>query len=215
MRATKKTERAFAKAAALLQQLGASSPSVELIDVKAAAREAHAKQFDVPKYFEAEAMLLFLEKPARFVLKTCKRCGEPFGSTYHAVGYCSDHCRQVAIQSQTGILWNPHKTPEERWGGEPPLILPVAAMLKLREIFGLGLQTQTETQNGGEELHAQEENLTPIFSAVEQSLHSEANLPQSPPEVVPVDTPEQTNPPELPVEEPQVDTPAEESVFDF
>jgi hypothetical protein len=77
---------------------------------------------------DAEAVLAFIEKPARFAFKPCKRCGEMFGTSYRSVAFCGDNCRARYLLETSGIRWNPHKPPEERWGGEPPMILPPLAV---------------------------------------------------------------------------------------
>lgn len=87
------------------------------------AETAATKQ--LPRYYEAEGLLLFLEQPSRFMVKVCKRteCQEPFGTNYRSVAYCSDNCRAKDLM-KIGIRWDPTKSPEDRWRGEPPLILP-------------------------------------------------------------------------------------------
>src|SRR5690606_3688420 len=60
-----------------------------------------------------------------------------FKTNYRGVGYCSDAHRARALR-EVGIEWNPHKTAEERWGGEPPLVIPPEAhkmLLKFAEII--------------------------------------------------------------------------------
>jgi hypothetical protein len=101
----------------------------------------------LPAYYEAEALLLALEKPARFMYKTCKReeCQEPFGTNYRGVGYCSDNCRAKALE-KIGIRWTPGKNPEDRWGGEPPLILPPAVVKLLAQQLAFLLQSSSEEE---------------------------------------------------------------------
>jgi hypothetical protein len=81
---------------------------------------------------QAEAVLLSLDKPLGFVTKLCRLCGVAFETNYRSVAYCSDAHRAKALKAQ-GIIWNPHKTQEERWGGEPPLVIPPEARTKLLE----------------------------------------------------------------------------------
>jgi hypothetical protein len=158
-REQRKLEKAAANLAAQLQQAGVKLPEkVQKMNFKEAAREAQNKNIENPS-LEAEAVLQFLQKPAKFILKLCKRtaCGEPFGTNYHAVAYCSDNCRAKDLQSQNGIIWNPHKRPEDRWGGEPPLMIPPAAINAMVKLLGKSrkqshldavqdIQNQSETQ---------------------------------------------------------------------
>ena len=117
--------------AKLAKQLAAVGVTTQEIKVtKEDAREARANK--PQPFWAAEAVLKFLEKPACFMQKQCARkaCGEWFGTNYRGVGYCTDNCRIRSLQ-EIGIAWDPGKREEERWGGEPPLIVPPAALKKL------------------------------------------------------------------------------------
>lgn len=102
---------------------------------------------------QGEAVLLWLESPAKFTTKICKRpeCAQPFGTNYRSVAYCSDNCRAKHTSELLGVKWDwTRATEEERWGGEPPLIIPPAALRKIQQyvLFFLDtLPTQTQTQN--------------------------------------------------------------------
>lgn len=100
------------------------------LKVESALKEA-PDHTDKPM-LEVEGVLLYLNKPTKFLSKKCKACKEPFLSNYHAVAYCSNACRAKTLFAETGIPWNPHKTPAERWGGEAPILIPPAAIKKLR-----------------------------------------------------------------------------------
>jgi hypothetical protein len=129
-----KIARQMQKFAALAAKAG---HTVELPkDIKAATAEVIAVRKTLPPLYEAEAVLLALEKPARFEYKICKReeCKEPFGTNYRAVAYCSDNCRAKEL-AKIGIHWNPSKPPELRWGGEPPLIIPPSVVKLLRSLL--------------------------------------------------------------------------------
>jgi len=208
-------ERNMAKLARLMEQAGAkkdntsSAVNVEKFDIKSLAREAETTR-SVTAHLEAEAVLRFLRNPAGYLLKTCKReqCQLPFGTDYHAVAYCSDACRAKELQSQIGIVWNPHKTPEERWGGEPPSIIPPAAMMALlgfvrkhRQLVDESEVTQTQTRlqdyykeqglAAGVELPTSDPE-TPIYSQVaEDQYQGEAIVTQVEPEL---STPETEQP---------------------
>lgn len=97
---------------------------------------------------EAEAVLQFLEAPKTFRARECKReiCHNMFSSNYRAVAYCSNACRALDLAAE-GIKWDPYKNPEERWGGEPPLIIGPEAMQFLLEAAA---RTQTENVSEAE-----------------------------------------------------------------
>ena len=127
MRAAKKAVRAMDGLAALLAQYGVDQETIaEIKETAPTDRNAISRQ--------GEAVLLFLESPAKFTSKQCKRCGEYFGTNYRSVAYCSDNCRSRAMNDIFGMVWNwTEKSEEERWGGEPPLIIPPRAFAKLEQ----------------------------------------------------------------------------------
>jgi hypothetical protein len=66
------------------------------------------------KVLEAQAVMLFLEKPEAFIQKICKECGQHFLTTYSFVSDCSSPCRIKAL-ARIGITWNPMHNQSERW----------------------------------------------------------------------------------------------------
>jgi hypothetical protein len=117
---------------------------------------------------QGDAVLLFLESPAKFTTKTCKRCGEIFGTNYRGVSYCSDRCRAASMEEQLGIKWNWMKPDEDRWGGEPPLIIPPLALQKLKQFveFFAGMP------------HIQTEREKPLDQEYQQLVQEELQLQQ-------------------------------------
>jgi len=239
----RRIEKNMKKLAAQMQQVGAKTPvKVPELDFTEAAREAQSKKFDDPS-LEAEAVLSFLNRPARYLLKKCQWCKQPFGTNYHAVAYCSDACRAKAIRSQTGIVWNPHKSPEERWGGEPPSIIPPAAMMALLKFARKNkhlvedpqIQTETQVQQYYEEqgLMSQSETIPPVaqeqVDSEQNPIHDEvAYVSQSEKTEPEQSEPEHTDSPDVQEESPettsplpqtdttpQVNTREEDFVFDF
>lgn len=104
------------------------------IDVRTVAKEAIELGNDSERaFYTADAVLQFIEKPARFTKKKCKWdvCTEVFFTNYRAVSFCSNHCRARYLRTQIGIEWDPTKTEQERWGGEPPLVIPPHVVKKL------------------------------------------------------------------------------------
>lgn len=161
MRPTKKADRAMEKIAELLKKHQGMS-DVEIEDIKT---NVPLQQQAISR--QGEAVLLFLESPAKFTTKQCKRCGEPFGTNYRSVGYCSDGCRARSMEEQLGIKWNWLKPDEDRWGGEPPLIIPPAALRKLQEYveFFAGIphiQTERESPADREYLQSIESELQQV-----------------------------------------------------
>lgn len=146
MRQAKKVDRNLEKLMALLAQTGHVKEE-EIEEIKSnvpLSQQAISRQ--------AEAVLLFLESPAKFTTKLCKRfeCQQPFGTNYRGVAYCSDNCRARSIEEQLGIKWNWFKPEEQRWGGEPPLVIPPAALQKLQtfvEFFASIPHIQTQIEN--------------------------------------------------------------------
>lgn len=150
MRPKKKAERSIEELARRLQEFGMDSETVENIKNNVPDdRDAISRQ--------GEAVLLWLESPAKFTMKICKRksCSEPFGTNYRSVAYCSDNCRAKEISSQIGIKWDWLKQEEERWGGEPPLIIPPHALRMLLQYVGWfvdNLPTHPPTENPPEKV---------------------------------------------------------------
>ena len=140
MRAKLKAERDLQKIKELLSKAGIEEDVIEAaIDESPTIRDAISRQ--------GEAVLLFLESPAKFTAKICKRCKEPFSTNYRYVAYCSDNCRAKSISEQTGVKWDWHKSEEERWGfKEPPLVIPPQAFQKLQQCLEI-LQNLPQTQN--------------------------------------------------------------------
>ena len=205
MRLSKKAERSMAKLAEMLAASGVTIEEIEEIKETApTGREAVSMQ--------AEAVLLFLESPAKFTQKQCKRteCGEYFGTNYRSVAYCSDTCRAKEVSRQIGVKWNYFKTEHERWGGEPPLVIPPAALQKIRqyiEFFQSIPPTQTQIQNQRvSDLLADQYRPTAYIEESDQVLPSlESQQPSS----------AHTSPQQLPPESLQESTPEVESPFDF
>jgi len=122
----KKQERALANLAKLLEQHGVK---VDVQETKSYVNNAAVTESE-----KLEGVLASVRRPGDFTYRICKRaaCGQPFGANYQSVAYCSDLCRIKDFEYTTGIKWNSNKSPEERWGGEPPIVIPpevIATML--------------------------------------------------------------------------------------
>lgn len=91
--------------AAIAELLGISVEEVQSQRIKE-ERDAKAR--------EAQAILLFLEHPDKFISKFCDKCHQIFMTSYQFVSVCSSKCR-IAALADVGIDWNPMRTADERW----------------------------------------------------------------------------------------------------
>lgn len=137
MKQSVKDARKLAKIAAQLANIGVT------VDV-----EAIQEQAKIPVQTESdklEATLHSVSRPGDFTYRLCKRCHQPFGSNYRAVAYCSDLHRIRDFEDLTGVKWNSTKTPEQRWGGEPPLVIPPDVVYTMWK-YATSLVQYAETQ---------------------------------------------------------------------
>lgn len=94
---------------------------------------------------QMESTLQFIRHPMSYTAKKCLRCKETFGTTYHAVSYCSDTCRAKDFKDQTGVDWNwTGKTQVELWGGEPPRIINPTLWKNLRQLLEILSETEPD-----------------------------------------------------------------------
>lgn len=85
---------------------------------------------------EAEAILLFVERPEGFRRKKCDNCKQEFLTTYRFVSNCSTQCRVDSLE-RMGIIWNPMHTSDDRWKRTQLPVeysIPPAALATLLEI---------------------------------------------------------------------------------
>ena len=76
------------------------------------------------KSMQMEAALHYIRKPQGYVARECRECGEPFGSNYAHVAYCSDTCRGKSWERDMKVPWNMNgKGQRELWGGEVPVLI--------------------------------------------------------------------------------------------
>lgn len=88
--------------------------------IKREREEAHAK-----KVREAELVLRHLHHLQSMQQVKCQNCGEYFATNYEYNKHCSDECLRRTMLN-LGLRWDPEKTPEQRWEGQPPsTITPV------------------------------------------------------------------------------------------
>lgn len=86
------------------------------------AYEAPVVRHDT-RMLQAEGVLLHIYNAQRTMMhKYCKRCNEVFSTRYQAVAYCSDLCRQKAMEA-IGIRWNPRTDHYENMDAERPIIV--------------------------------------------------------------------------------------------
>lgn len=134
----KKDEKKLASLAEFLKAQGHDASQVEeaIKDVPVTSDE---------KMLEAEAVLLHLQAPGRFISRKCKECGGTFGTSYKSVSYCSDRCRAIAIQNQTGIRWNPRVDHWSNLRAEAPLVIRPEAYSQLVE-FAKAILSQNQIE---------------------------------------------------------------------
>jgi hypothetical protein len=83
---------------------------------------------------EAEAVLSYVYDRDGWLIKTCKNCGHEFAANYKYISFCSNPCRQSAMDA-IGLGWNPERSEDERWeaiGIEKPGIVPPEALEALK-----------------------------------------------------------------------------------
>lgn len=127
MKKLDKDTRALMKMAAKLGALGVTVDTEQI--------QESIKITPITESDKLESVLASIRRPGDYTYRTCKRlsCQQPFGSNYRAVAYCSDFCRIRDFEATTGIEWLSNRTPEQRWGGEPPLIIPPDVVYRMFE----------------------------------------------------------------------------------
>lgn len=85
------------------------------------------------KVAEAQAVLNYVEAPQNFKEKICKWCGMPFLYRWNrdAIAYCSIQHMADALRAK-GLVWDPLKTPQQRWGRVLPEVISGSAVSVLR-----------------------------------------------------------------------------------
>lgn len=140
---------------------------------------------------QKEAALDYIRRPQGYVAKKCRECGEPFGTNYRHVSYCSDRCREKSWVADTKIPWNMNgKTQQELWGGEVPVIIKpdtwkriefmVEQIQELRESGNLQVQ-EPDQEDSLVHLESEEEMILPPVWDEEWSEESFSAADTSPP----------------------------------
>lgn len=104
---------------------------------------------------EAEAAILYIESPDKFLVVKCKTCSKSFGVNRANIAFCSDDCRSIYLNDVLGLEWDRNaRTPADRWsyrtGGQEPLIVP-PPLLEVTQIAGLLVQQQLSQQPSAHE----------------------------------------------------------------
>jgi hypothetical protein len=167
-----KDARNVAKLAAALKNAG-FDPGIKADEIEQVAAEVKSSLVKTPTFFEAEAALLLFQKPKHMIIKKCRRCRDPFASSYRSVAYCGDVCRQKQLFELTGIRWDPHKSDEERWGGEPPLIVPPSLLKRMLELVAENQYVESSSTTPSEPFEQFEEALSDKGQKyLEETVHS-------------------------------------------
>lgn len=177
----KRTDKAISGLNEFLLAMGKSEDEIK------AAWEAAPMDSD-GRMLQAEAVLAHLNKPSRFITKTCKRkeCGERFSTNYQSVAYCSDNCRGKDLEAQTGIRWNPHVDRYRNLNAERPLIIGPEAHKVLVEfahriLEGTGIVVQQTDQTHQQSQQPPKPDEHFVESLPEQEIQSKDD-PQTSPE---------------------------------
>lgn len=175
MRAAIKRERELNKAMQFLSKIGVATEDIEtttaeILDTMMETRER-----------QGEAALLFLDTPARFLTKKCawRECGEFFGTSYKSNAYCSNACRGKDFFDKTGtrVDWGA-KSMQERWGGEPPLVIDPVTLKFLAQHY----QELRDSQSPTSIAQTRQEIPQPVTSIVDdEALMSEMTHTNNPP----------------------------------
>lgn len=135
-----KKETAEAKFAALF---GLQEQTQEL-KIKSTGKLLGVTEDEIQKYREAQGLWYFLQAPALFTMKRCKResCGEIFAVSRKYVAYCSHECIRLSLLDQ-GIKWSKAGDFEvlaqdpDVWEGNEPIWIRQSVLEKLEEMASL------------------------------------------------------------------------------
>lgn len=72
---------------------------------------------------EAEGVLFSLFSGNSIEVHKCKSCGREFATNYRYNRHCSDECLAQSLSDRMGFRWDPDRSAEDRWKGEPPTII--------------------------------------------------------------------------------------------
>lgn len=148
MRKETKAKKAAAGLLDFLKSQGVSTEEIEEVP--------HIRPSDFKVLLEAEGILLSLHSDRRSMkVKLCKGCEQPFATNYEYVAYCTNACRALELK-KIGIVWNPVKTDEERWGSvDYPSQIPMVVGPEALSRLSLWIKNLEELQNQIETLEAE------------------------------------------------------------
>ena len=148
---------------------------------------------------QMEAALHYIRKPQGYVARECRECGEPFGSNYAHVAYCSDTCRGKSWERDMKVPWNINgKGQRELWGGEVPVLINPEVwkniefiIEQMQELKQKGLAQPWDADDLEDSLATQnlpqdqsqdrsQEDFYPEKSQEENPLEAHASLPSEP-----------------------------------
>ncbi len=113
------------------------------------------------RILQAEGVLLHLQVANRTMEhKFCARCKEVFSTRYRSVAYCSDLCRQKAME-EIGIVWNPRNDSYQNMDAERPIVIGAEA----HQVVLKAAQRFLEDQN----ILVKEESKPPVESQEQQT----------------------------------------------
>lgn len=98
-------------------------------DAKLGNTDEHKR---IARHKEGELVLEGLDRPGVAKHVRCKECNETFLTNYAYQKYCSNYCLREAL-AKRGIDWNPERSNEDRWKGEPPSTISPESLKSLQK----------------------------------------------------------------------------------
>ena len=95
------------------------------------SRNKRKAEVHAVKVREAEGVLLSLNYTMAIEQHKCNYCKRTFGTNYRYNKHCSEECLKASLDAM-GLAWDPEKSAEERWKGEPPLTIAPETLAKLK-----------------------------------------------------------------------------------
>jgi hypothetical protein len=130
-------------AAAKFEALFGIKEQVEEVKIKSTGKIIGVTEEEIQKYREAQGLWYFLQAPALFTMKKCKRenCGEIFAVSRKYVAFCSYDCLRLDLKDQ-GIDWNRSRNYDiellvqdpDVYDGNEPIWIRESVLKKLEEM---------------------------------------------------------------------------------
>lgn len=133
-------------AAAKFEALFGIQQQAEEVKIKSTGKVIGVSEDEIQKYREAQGLWYFLQAPALFTMKKCRRenCGEIFAVSRKYVAFCSYDCLRLDLKDQ-GIDWNKSRNYDiellvqdpDVYDGNEPIWIRESVLKKLEEMVSL------------------------------------------------------------------------------